>query len=340
MTPLPDTIADASPVDAALTRLRTLVNRIFVAIFVAIVVIAIVLISLRYSEYVRDGRRNVETLANLLSEYVVLRLRVIDGALFRIAADSRRVGGPDGSPRDWTPVLRTATTGVPGISSIVILDADGVIRHATLQQILGLSWADRPIFQKLAQDFPNQLVVDPPMEMVVGDRVLVPFGRALNDPRGKFIGAAIATLIPNQLREFLGTFVLGDSGIAWVFLPGGDVLFKESAIASPESPDANPTPLFAETGPLNGDGFVFGPIVSGGADYLTAYREAGIADLRIAVSIRDTNVLRRWLYEAIGALLLIVLAGGFLFLAARRINAAALEIDAADPADASSDTFV
>lgn len=336
MTPPTEDLASHDPVDAALLRARTFTNRLMAAIFIVLMIVAIAFVSLRYSEAVRDGGRKAETLADLLSEYVALRLRGIDGVLFRIAADNLRLGGPAGSDREWASALRTVTAGVPGLSSIVILDAEGIVRHATLQQILGISWAERRIFQELAKDAPNRIVVDPPMAMVVGDQVLVPFGRALNDPEGKFIGAAIATLVPNQLRDFLGSFDLGSSGIAWVLLPSGEVLFNDGAVDG-LGETAGLTPIFARDAPMTRDGFAKGPIVPGGTGYLTAYRKSDIANLIVAVSIADENFLSSWTYEAVGTLILIVLAGILLFLAARRLNAAALDIVAAVDADAPSD---
>lgn len=336
MTPPPHGLASPGPVDATLLSARSLVNRVLSAIFVALVIIAIAFLSLRYAEAVRDGRRNAENLAYLLSEYVALRLHGIDGALFRIAADNLRLGGPEGSDREWATALRTITAGVPGLSSVVILDAEGTVRHATLQQILGVSWADRPIFQELAKGAPNRLVVDPPMAMVVGDQVLVPFGRALNDPHGDFIGAAIATLIPNQLREFLGSFDLGRSGVAWVLLPSGQVLFSDGAVDDLDEAAGEP-PLFARDAPSAPDGFAKGPLVPGGADYLTAFRTSDVANLVVAVSIADENVLSSWTYEAIFTLIVIVVGGVLLFVAARRLNGAALDILAAAAADPPSD---
>ena len=339
MTPPADDLASQGPVEAALLRARTFANRLMAAIFIVLMIMAIAFVSLRYSEAVREGRSKAENLADLLSEYVALRLHGVDGALFRIAADNLRLGGPEGSSREWATALRTITAGVPGLSSMVILDAQGTVRHATLQQILGVSWADRRIFQELAKGVPNRLVVDPPMAMVVGDLVLVPFGRALNDPHGKFIGAAIATLIPNQLRDFLGSFDLGRSGIAWVLLPSGEVLFSDGAVDG-LGETAGVTPLFARDNPMTGDGFADGPVVPGGADYLTAFRNSDIANLLVAVSIADENVLSSWSYEAVFTLIVIVVAGVLLFFAARRVNAAALEIVAAVEADGSSDNPV
>lgn len=321
-----DAEASLAATDAALFRARSMVNRMLALTLVGLLLIATAALSFRYVEAVGEGRREVNNLADLLSEYLVIRLRGIDGALTRIAADNLRLGGPDGSEREWASAMRMAIAGVPGLSSLVVLDADGVVRHATVQQIVGLSWADRPIFQELARGIPNRLVVDAPVTMVAGNQVLVPFGRALIDPRGNFVGAAIALLLPNQLRDFLKTFDLGQSGIAWVLLPSGELLFRDGAVDELESTES---PLSSVDGGAASSGLVHGALFPDGANYLTAYRQSAIGDLIVAVSIPSRSFLERWWFEAIGIFVLVIVVGASFFFATRRINAAQLDIVAA-----------
>jgi hypothetical protein len=320
MTP-PAIGMDQISADAAFNRVTALVNRLFAIIFVGLVVFAIAGLGLRYSEVSSEGRRSTENLAEVLSEYLVIRMGAVDGMLSKIIAGSRRIGGPEGPDRDWTSILRGATTGVPGVSSIVILDADGNIAHATIPQIAGLSWADRPVFQRLATGHANQLAVDLPFEMMVGDQVLVPIGRALTDPRGEFIGTAIATLVPNQLEEFYQTFDLGRDGVAWVLLPGGEVLFRHGF---GDDTTSRTPPLFISGKQIAEDGFVSGPIEPGGSNYLTAYRQTGIGGVVTAVSLAERDLLVGLWYDAAGVAAFIVIAGIFLLFAARRINSAVL----------------
>jgi hypothetical protein len=319
MTPLANGMDQVSA-DVAFSRAKALVNRLFAIIFVTLIVIAVAGLWLRYSEVTRDGRRNAENLADVLSEYLVIRLGAIDGLLSRIVAASRRIGGPEGPGREWTSVLRSAAAGIPGVSSIVVLDADGNITQATIPQIAGLSWADRPVFRQLASGHANMLALDLPFAMIVGDQVLVPIGRALTDPRGEFIGAVVATLVPGQLEDFYETFDLGENGVAWVLLPSGEILFRQGSANAP----ATGSPPAFSGGEFVGDGFLSGPIEPGGSNYLTAYRETGIGGVVAAVSLAESSLLARLWFEALAAGVLIVAGGVFLFFSARRINTANL----------------
>lgn len=335
----PELPASPASADDALRRARRLVNLLFTAIIATVIVVSVAILSLRYVEAVNDGRRHTEVLADLLSEYLMLRLRGIDGALSRIAADNRRIGGPDGSEREWTAAMRSAIAGVPGLSSLVILDTDGVVRHATVEQIRGLSWADRHIFQELARGIPNMVVVDPPVTMVAGNQVLIPFGRALTNPRGDFIGAIIALLLPHQLRDFLDTFDLGQTGIAWVLLASGDVLFRDGAVDALGETNVGKSPLFAANG-LKGDGFAKGALYPGGAEYVTAYRESAFADLTVAVSVANASFLGRWRSEAIVVGIFVVIAAGLLYVAAGRIKSRTIDVAAASHLDKPLDNSV
>jgi hypothetical protein len=309
-----------TPADVALANARALVSRLLAVVFLAIVVVAVAGIAFRYAEVGRDGRRNAENLADVLSQYLEIRLGAIDGVLFRVVASSRRIGGPAASEREWATALRTAMSGVTGLSSIIITDADGVVAHSTLLQAVGVSWAERSIFGALRDGHANLLAVGPPLSVVAGNENLIPFGRVLTDPRGEFEGTAIATLVPGQLQDFYRAFDLGQSGVAWALLPSGAVLFRAGSaadLASAAALSALPTAAAAPS-----DWFVRGPLAPGGRDYLTAYRRSDIADLVVAVSLSQSDLLSRWRYEALAVLVLLCATGAFLFYARRRINAA------------------
>ena len=331
---LPEGLARRSTVDAEYLRVRASVNRVFLSIFVAVAAVAVAVLWLRHAEAVRDAERDAGNLADLLSEYLIVRLGAVDGALARVSSISRRLGGPDGNAREWAAALRTSTTGVPGVSSLIVLDEEGTIRHSTVGQIRGLSWADRRVFLALAEGVPNRLAVDLPFAMVVGDQVLVPFGRALTDPRGKFMGAIVATLVPNQMQNFLEKFDLGPLGIAWILLPTGEALFREGAGSNATAVPQTEPPEFAQEKALREGGLMAGPLYPGGPEYITAYRPSGVGDLTIAVSLARGDYVRGWRYELGGILLTVLIAGVLLFFGTRHIKGVTLEaIDAAAEAE-------
>jgi hypothetical protein len=236
-----------------------------------------------------------------------------------VVASSRRIGGPAASEREWSTALRTATSGVPGIGSIVVTDADGMVTYSTVT-IVGESWAERPIFQKLRDGRPDLLMAEAPFVVGAGNERLIPFGRALTDARGEFIGTAVATLVPGQLEDFYAAFDLGESGLAWVLLRSGVVLFRAGAAADLE--DMAELPALATDRTAPPEGLISGPLAPGGPDYLTAYRKSRITDLVAAVSLPKARLLSRWRYEAVAVATFVVVAGLFLFFARRVIDRA------------------
>jgi hypothetical protein len=323
-----------TPAAAALANARALVSRLLTIAFLALLAAAVAGLTLRYAEIGRDGRRSAENLADVLSEYLGIRLAMVDGVLFRVVGNSRRIGGPAASEREWSTALRTATSGVPGVSSIVITDADGIVTYSTVLTIVGQSWAERPIFQKLRDGRPNLLIADAPFVVGAGNERLIPFGRALTDARGKFIGTAVATLVPGQLEDFYSAFDLGESGVAWVLLRSGVVLFRAGAAADLEN--AAELPALAAGRAAPPEGFISGPLAQGGPDYLTAYRKSRITDLVAAVSLPKAELLSRWRYEAVAVAVLILAAGLFLFFARRLIDRAMTDAVEAAGADGKS----
>lgn len=308
-----------SPADAALAHARAMVSRLLTIAFLALLVAAVAGLALRYAEVGRDSRRTAENLAEVLSEYLEIRIAMVDGVLSRVVAGSRRIGGPAASEREWSTALRTATSGVPGISSIVITDADGMVTYSTVT-IVGQSWAERPIFQKLRDGRPDLLIVEAPFVVGAGNERLIPFGRALTDARGEFIGTAVATLVPGQLEDFYAAFDLGESGLAWVLLRSGVVLFRAGAAEGLE--EVAEVPALAADRTVRPDGVISGPLGPGGPEYLTAYRRSRITDLVAAVSFPKTQLLSRWRYEAVAVAIFMVAAGLFLFFARQLIDRA------------------
>ena len=81
-----------TPADVALANARAMVGRLLTIAFLALLAAAVAGLALRYAEVGRDGRRSAENLADVLSEYLGIRLAAIDGVLFRVVATSRRIG--------------------------------------------------------------------------------------------------------------------------------------------------------------------------------------------------------------------------------------------------------
>ncbi len=313
-------------------RARRSLNRLVTAVMVIVVLLCAGALWLRHDDATRDAERTARNMTQVLAEYLGFRLAAVDGVLARLVATSRRLGGPNESPREWGSVIRNSTSGVPGLSAVSVTDAEGTIVYSTILQIKGVDWSRQPVFQKLKAGHPNLLTAASPIEITGGDQILIPVGRPLTDPQGEFIGTAIATLVPDHLRDFDEAFDFGQAGIAWVLLPTGEVLFRQvSGDISHGSIDTQ-RPEFAADGLSEAEGAARSPLIAGGPSYLTAYRRATNADLVVAVSLAESDFLPTWRYELAAALAFIAFVAALLLFARRSIlNAIGdAEADAAD----------
>ncbi len=73
-------------------------------------------------------------LALILSEYINEAFAAGDASLRQLVIHSGRIGGPAASDSEWAPSLASARAGLTDITSISVVDAEGVIRHSTLAE--------------------------------------------------------------------------------------------------------------------------------------------------------------------------------------------------------------
>jgi hypothetical protein len=300
-------------------RARRSLNWLISAVMAVVILLTAGALWLRHDGASRDAARNARNISQVLAEYLGFRLAAVDGVLARLVATSRRLGGPSLSPREWGLAIRSSTSGVPGLSAVSITNSEGTILHSTILQIKGVDWSDQPVFQKLKNGHPNFLTAAPPIQITGGDQILIPLGRQLTNPEGKFIGTAIATLVPNHLRDFDEAFDFGGAGVAWVLLPTGEVLFRQASGDMTDKAVDTVRPEFAASGLSAPEGVVSSPIAEGGANYVTAYRHATNADLIVAVSLAEADFMPGWRYEIAAALGFIVLSAALLLFARHRI---------------------
>jgi hypothetical protein len=255
---------DGEAATSGFARARRSLNWLISAVMAVVILLTAGALWLSYDIASRDAARTARNMSQVLAEYLGFRLAAVDGVLARLVATSRRLGGPSLESREWGLAIRGSTSGVPGLSAVSITDADGTILYSTILQIRGVDWSDQPVFQKLKDGHPNMLTAARPIRITGGDQILIPLGRQLTDPAGKFIGTAIATLVPNHLEDFDKIFDFGGAGVAWVLLPTGEVLFRQPPADATDGAIDAPPPLFASAGLSAPEGVVSSPLVEGG----------------------------------------------------------------------------
>ena len=298
---------------SATRRLRWTVGASLALVFFSLLAIAAAGLWFRYEEILRDGRQNAATLAQILSEHLAIRFDTIEAALVQLADHSRLIGGPKASYDQWLPVLGAAISGLEGVESIAVTDADGIITYSTRPETMGQSQADKPMYDRLSADpMSDALVADPPSRSSVDGEMLLPLGRVIRTVNGDFEGMVIAALAPAHMRGFYRSVDVGPGGIVWVLDADGEVLLREPAIRG--ATDQPPPDIPAATAGADGErrGVAFGPIEAGGPDYLTAYRATEEIDLAVAVSLPADDLRALWWEDVPPALAFLAISGSLL----------------------------
>src|SRR5262249_831412 len=164
----------------------------------------------------------------------------------------------------------------------------------TMRGIAGQSRSDLFLFQHLSRRPDGGLIADRPVHSPASGHVLLPIGRALTGPDGRFAGVIMAALEPEQLREFYRPVDAGPHGRTSVLPPEGIVVLREPSTSEPMGEPAQNNPIFAAQRQNPTVGHLRGPLTEGGRSYLTAYRLSSFPPLVVAVSLAEKDVLAGW----------------------------------------------
>jgi len=299
-------------------RLRGWVRILLVVVYALVASSLAIALLINRNEAVREGQRRAETLAFILGDHLTRTISAIDTTLNQLAFVGSRVSGPGAESAGWEPVLAAAKSGVSGIAVLAVLDQAGVIRHATLPQLIGQSRAGHSLFQKLSTDPMAGLVAEQPMRGSISGQPLIPFGRRLLDADGKFAGIVVATFEPERLRQFYRTIDIGVGGFISVLHPDQSVLFREPSLDDATG-TAQDSPLLALQKNGSPSGFLRAPVTRDGPVYFTAYRLLADPPLMIAVSLAGSDVLAGWWAGAITSGVIVAAFGILLLIAWRMI---------------------
>ena len=253
----------------------------------------------RRAEVVRVAEARAGNLASILSEYLRGTFSAGDASLRQLSLHSQRIGGAGAPDADWAPSLASARAGLRGAGSISITDATGVIRHSTQPLMIGQSRRDQYVFQRLAADPSDDVVVNPPfLSLSEPKQFIIPVARRLTTKDGAFDGIVAITFTPAALRAFFRTIDVGNGGAVWVMHPSGSVLVREPSDANPIGESSVSNPIFTAA-QAAAAGVVDRPLATDGPRMLSAFRVIDHPPLVVAVSLDRRELLSDWRQQVI-----------------------------------------
>jgi PAS domain S-box-containing protein len=155
-----------------------------------------------YLEYERTESREQERLmtqARVVQENIGLNLDSVN----KVLADlSRQASKPDAIPQ-FDKHLQTLSDGMPGVRTLLVLDAQGTIRASSRPELLGKNYSSRDYFQE-PKRHPDteQLYISAPFHTSLGI-FSISVLRIIPGPHDQFAGVVVATLDPQYFIPLL-----------------------------------------------------------------------------------------------------------------------------------------
>ena len=289
-------------------RLRASVRSLFAGVFLVLTLLLVVGLWWERQEALRASQSRAENLALILSDHLDRTVSAIDTTLAQLALHGGRVGGARASGEAWDGLLASALSGLVGVGSLSVADENGIITHSTIPALVGQSRADQLLTRQLSANGAQGLAVDAPFQGRSG-QWLIPLGRRLPSPDGRFAGVVVATLEPGRLTEFYRAVDVGSDGMIWLIHPAGYVLFRQPPLPGAPAEPARGNPLLAVQ--QGSSGLLRAAFEPGGTTYLNAYRWVGNPPLLLVVSLSEREALSAWWLQAIVAFTVVA---GFLIL--------------------------
>jgi diguanylate cyclase (GGDEF)-like protein/PAS domain S-box-containing protein len=280
-----------------------------VALAIALVVVgAIVAYALFKMHRAADAteRDRLHAQARVIGENVGQQLDGVHRALASIRDDVLALPAQS-APASLSARLKVLSDAIPGVRSMVVLDAEGVVVATSVEALLGRDFSDRDYFRApKASRSPATLHVATPFKTSL-DKYTVVFGRAIVAPNGAFAGAAIAALEPEYFEVLMRSVLYAPD--MWVSLGHSDGKVFVTMPPNGARLETDWQPPAAEVAsaphPSPGAAVVRGAVGGSSEARLTALRSLSPPELHmdkplvVAVSRAEAEIFRAWRKQAV-----------------------------------------
>ncbi|MEO8525789.1 MAG: diguanylate cyclase, partial [Caldimonas sp.] len=119
-----------------------------------------------------------------------------------------------------SPRLKALSDAIPGVRSMVLIDADGTVAATSVDALLGRDFSDRDYFRTPQADHdPAILYAASPYKTTLGNYTIM-FSKAIVAPNGSFAGTVIAALEPEYFEVLMRSVLYAPD--MWVSLGHSD----------------------------------------------------------------------------------------------------------------------
>jgi signal transduction histidine kinase len=143
------------------------------------------------------------TQAKVIDDNLGHQLRATNNVFNSLLADLPYLIGQKDGKSLVNHRLHAMTEAMPGLRTLLILDADGTATASDREQLVGQNFGEREYFQVARQAHnPAMLHVAPPFKTYFGI-FSIPLSKAMLDEQGKFAGVIMASLNPEYFNTLL-----------------------------------------------------------------------------------------------------------------------------------------
>ncbi len=213
--------------------------------------------------------------------------------------------------------LKALSDAIPGVRSMVLLDADGNVVASSVDTLLGRDFADRDYFRAArAGQSAHALHVAAPMKTSLGTYTVV-FAREIHVPNGAFVGVVAAALEPEYFKVLMRSVLYAPD--MWISLGHGDGKVFVTMPEDARRVTGESQPAFAAIGQQRRDAsaasIVVGATFAANETRMTALTQIAPPSLHmdkplvIAVSRALPDLFAPWRQQALVDLSFLILLG-------------------------------
>ena len=285
-----------------------------------LLVVALVLLAQAASRrnFVDRARVATENLSATLAQSIESEIDVVDIVLRTLAIDLESeyaLQSPDAGRIDALLAQQTAL--LPGLDSVRIADAQGIVRRGPGVAAAGrIDISDRDYFVQARSAQRRGPVISEPLLGRVSRKWVVVIARPLYGPDGRFAGIVFATVAVERFQQLIGSVNLGRQGAVTVRSVGNTLVARRTA--GGELPTAigtsNVSAALSEAlRSAPSDGTFVARTALDGVERVNAYRRAGKHPLLVLVGLATDDFLDAWHIEtlqvaALASLVMLTLA--------------------------------
>ena len=272
---------------------------------------------------VAAAEKNLSALSLALSQQTERAFHSVELVVEATALSIEAAGGIERAGTETLHnVLRARITGVPQISGLAVINAQGrVVNGARLFPPPTDDRSGLDYFIQHRDTLSNAILISPTRPSLVDGRAIIPVSRRVSAPDGSFQGIIVATVDPDYFQQSFRRALPAEGGASAIFRSDGILLARTPAVdGMAPGRSYGHLPIFRPDAPRHGLGWGASPM--DGMVRILAYDRLDLYPLIVNVSLQESALLADWYGNsgrlALAAAMATLLLGGAAFILVRQ----------------------